>query len=227
MHPLTWAVFFLVEIAVFKELSGAADNNYKFGPVRMADGNMIICEGTSPYTAESCDGDPTSLIELFLTQNFAGFYGFPNTMAWMSLCEIFWSLPPLVKLSCEGVRRAGHDSYYMASGGSSILHEMVHYRYLTSQVPNFDTEIGPWPNRIEDFEAPSGVSPKDGYGPQFASQLVGLGDGVAKNNADNYAWYATTAYWRENCDGMVLNPSVDNNLGLQCGAQVDIPVASS
>ena len=97
----------------------------------------------------------------------------------------------------------------------------MHWRFLTSKATNFDTLIGAPPNIINDYKTtdPTDKSiPPDGYGPNHAFRLAKLPlmnkkypSGLARKNADNYAWLASTVFWRKTCQNMVLKASSNND----------------
>ena len=51
------------------------------------------------------------------------------------------------------------------------------------------------------------------YGPAYAHQLTAFPDTRAIFNADNYAYFAGTVFWRNKCQGMVLPACTDPLLG--------------
>ncbi|KIW76727.1 hypothetical protein Z517_09171 [Fonsecaea pedrosoi CBS 271.37] len=105
---------------------------------------------------------------------------------------------------CDGL--GDQDSELMWCVGAILLHEILHYPDLFNDIPQFDKLINfRGPRRsIGDF---SGPSPPNGYGPYYSRVLQFLsavrpgdyGPHEAINNADSYATYALSVWWRWRC----------------------------
>jgi len=100
------------------------------------------------------------------------------------------------------------DSDWMRSTGAVMLHELMHFPGLFSDVPDYDATIvttfdANTPHFIGDFW---GDWPKNGYGPYNSAEIKNFlprdhGDLVWKPvyNADNYISYALNKYYSSVC----------------------------
>ena len=89
-------------------------------------------------------------------------------------------------------------SFQMLPLAGTILHEFLHWEYLTSEL---GYQIGDW-----NSPAVPNALPPNGYGP-YNCQLVGAnGEEFSLRNADNYVWYALEVYWRKVCPNRPFEP---------------------
>lgn len=88
--------------------------------------------------------------------------------------------------------------------GVTMLHEMIHWRYLG---------LAAVAERIRDFKPPVGQLPPSGYGPYNAMRVNNIW-GRGTYNADNYAWFALEAFFLRDdglgCGGTKMDPPLQN-----------------
>ncbi|KIX92546.1 uncharacterized protein Z520_11722 [Fonsecaea multimorphosa CBS 102226] len=123
---------------------------------------------------------------------------------------------PLPGYGCDGL--GDHDSDLMWFPGAILLHELTHYSNFFQDIPGWDNLIGfdsAGQRSIDDWEGPV---PPFGYGAFYARILQYLstvnpaqyaGGHEAINNADSYAAYALSVWWRWRC-GREFAPSVNS-----------------
>ncbi|OAP54555.1 hypothetical protein AYL99_11003 [Fonsecaea erecta] len=128
----------------------------------------------------------------------------------------FWALNAQGNLlpgyGCDGL--GDHDSDLMWFPGAVLMHEIMHFSDLFDDLPNWFAWTYPsnGVNGIGDYD---GTSPREGYGP-FYSRVLNLLSSLepqkyrpheAINNADSYASYALSVWWRWKCQ-REFGPSV-------------------
>ncbi|KAJ5587785.1 uncharacterized protein N7459_003550 [Penicillium hispanicum] len=94
----------------------------------------------------------------------------------MIICPAGLQLPALGSVQCATLQ--GQMSNQMDTLGASILHEYTHFRRLV---------VPPLTKETDDLVYGFADSESIGNTPH------------AKNNADNYAWFATEAFWTSHC----------------------------
>ncbi len=151
-------------------------------------------------------------------------FGDLGNQALISICSIAFSFPSLGQIldpgkagpGCAGLGTV--DSGWMTPLGGHILHELIHWRFLVYDGPEFDQLIveqqgvPDGENIISDYDSESSpeFEPPDGYGPYHTRQLRAHDNGDAVNNVDNYRWYAQSMYWKWKC-GRYFGPAPDNS----------------
>jgi hypothetical protein len=188
-------------------------------------GQLSISAGDHP----SLEADEKECQDLNAKHEWAAYtiqnFGDPDNRAYISLCDGGLRYPSLQDILDEDKAGPGCDALgpdetgLMTSLGGQILHELIHWRYLLRDVPDFQDNLLDYLNEeveedewiITDFDGgdSSHFEPSDGYGPVHARQLVDHDDGDARNNADNYRWYAQTRYFQFVC-GREFGPAKEN-----------------
>ena len=158
-------------------------------------------------------------------------YDNPGQAANIYLCDLAYSWPsieeiasppqtpwardpvgrPLPGYSCANL--GDHDSDWMKTPGSIILHELLHWGFFFASVPSWKSTIvyknSEW--KILDYKGQAGP-PSNGYGPYNAKMLkdeFSTTDQVwpeTLNNVENYVWFAVSKYWSWRC-GAVFGPA--------------------
>ena len=93
------------------------------------------------------------------------------------------------------------SSNVMLPTGGVVLHEFLHWEYLTSGALGLNDQREPQSIRDWNYPPEPNVSPPDGYGPNNCALLRARGDSAPLLNADSYVWYALEAFWRKACPG--------------------------
>lgn len=115
---------------------------------------------------------------------------------------------PFPGYTCDGL--GDRDTSYMDTLGSTILHEMIHWKWLFDSVPDLSTKIkvSNGVHQINDFSSP-GSTPVNGYGAFFSKMIKDLLEGnkppyyhefETLNNADNYVSFANSKFWSWRCN---------------------------
>jgi hypothetical protein len=101
----------------------------------------------------------------------------------------------LIDIKCEDLPQAADLT--IQTLGSVMLHEFTHWHVLAAKVGLYSiADYG-----YNGFQKMQVVGqPEHGYGP-LNSQLVKRNGKVPFLNADNYAWFATEAYFARRCPG--------------------------
>lgn len=119
-------------------------------------------------------------------------------------CPKFFDMQSWIKgVSCEHANQWWPKmNWNMASPGSSFLHEWMHYDSITLSA-NGDLAIRDnW--AIIDNEEHSV------YGPYSTKKYLELRRTTARDNADNFVWYAIEAFWSQKCT-RTFQPAVKND----------------
>jgi len=181
---------------------------------------LSISYGPHPNRPDKSDPDPCTSY-----RRFAQMENGDAENGMITVCERTFRLPlsseienppawgkdaqgnPLPGFSCDGL--GGHDSGWMKTMGSTMLHELMHWSYPFDDIPDFhydieESDLGY--TQITDFLNPDpqpGWPPK-GYGPYYSKMLRDLEtDSLSSKtlqNVDNYIYYAVSKYWSFKCN---------------------------
>lgn len=127
----------------------------------------------------------------------------PNAAA-VILCPFALTLRDLRTSACTDIHTT--TSYGMFVLAAALLHEFLHWEYLTAGALN-GAYIGDWNDPVQTPpEGQTAIQPPNGYGPFNCMTINALHNPLL--NADNYVWFALEAYWRETCPGYLPGPAL-------------------
>lgn len=176
-------------------------------PLNPAYEHLFISIGDHPVTAdtECAIGIPGSRLFGYLLEQSDG-------SAYMSICDMCLEYPTVGEISrrrwpngtergpgfgCDGL--LNRETEFMHSCGATVLHELIHWSALLQGIPAYNQLI-PFDHAlgfrsIDDF---TGVDPPNGVGFFNSKRLKDLGNNPL-HNADNYATFAVSSFWRWRC----------------------------
>lgn len=139
---------------------------------------MAVYEGSSPFFPGVCE---TTIAYACINQNWLNppiqLPGMPPDGAAISTCSTFYAMPFLFQRQCSEIY-GDNDNLLMNSKGALLLHELVHWRTLTSMAGypfRQFIQIRKNLDHIIDYTATPGgefPNPPSGYNPYWAHQLV-------------------------------------------------------
>lgn len=125
-------------------------------------------------------------------------------------CSRFWKMTaPMDQISCDDVRESWKRmNPRMLSAGGSFLHEWLRFDYRFAPLNDIPPSTIPIDDQWKKYKGEEvGI-----YGPFLASLYRQFPNRVARDNADNFAWFAIEAFWTQRCAPFTFEAPIDERV---------------
>lgn len=135
---------------------------------------------------------------------------FPKYCYWLVICPRALAYRTGLRPFDCNLLQSRRMSSNLLSGGQMMLHEMMHWQYISEKAMHTGVALGD--AGIKDWNTDSrdpNAIPPNGYGP-YNAMLVNKLRRRGSQNPDNYTWFAYESYLLQDkpgqCGGSAMNP---------------------